>query len=345
MSRDSTTFDEYTSFNKDDQHHDAFDYADEYPPLHNSAATSWRTTQQPASLLTKRNGLLASALLATWALSLWITFVATRTGRSTSAAVRVAPDSAIARLAPTEEWANGTQLVDFDIDGPWDGKALKALCDKTEFVPGRWMSCPLFVGGVGNVREALLVCLRYTIEAGAGWVLPSLAVRGEIVFGEEHLHTGGQAGIEFMWDVDFLKTSLKDLCPKMGVAENVAHIPDYTFASFPPPLDPLELHSAVSGVPASGDHAGWPHQQNLDQDSFRADFDVAYPAPEDVHKPVVVRLSKTIWQWIIQRDPFEFWSTFGRVLRFRADAVVLASQVYHQLEGMSKEGYFGMHLR
>ncbi len=252
--------------------------------------------------------------------------------------------SAATKAPQLEDWANDTALVNFDIDGPHNGKPLKALCDKTSFVPGRWVACDSHAGGVGNVRDSVLACLRYSIAAGAGWVMPTLDVRGQIVFGEEFLHQGGKAGLDFMWDVDYLKASLKEFCPEMAVVAHASHVPGYTFANFTPPLNPLELHPIVSGVTDSGDHAGWPHQQNLDSDSFRHDFDAQYPPPDSAERPTVVRLSKTIWQWIIQRDPFEFWSTFGRVLRFRQDVQILASQVWRELEGRG-EGVFGMHLR
>jgi len=343
MSLDSATYDELTRLNQDDEHVDEFDYLDEYPPAR-SGQTNWRLKEWTSQTITKPTLLFSAALVITWMVSILITFVASRgtAGRKEEVSM-----SAVARVANSEAWANNTALVDFEIDGAFNGTAIKEVCGKTEFVPGRWLACDNAAGGVGNVRNAVLACLRYSIESGSSWVLPTLAVRGEIVFGEEHLHTGGRTGLGFMWDVDYLKAKLAQLCPKMGVADNVAHVPRYTFATFPPPLNPLALHPTVTGEPDTKGHAGWPHQQNLGLGSFRQDFDVAYPPPESAEQPTIVRLSASMWQWIIQRDSFEFWSTFGRLLKFTEDTQVLASQVYHRLEQLNKggRGYFGMHLR
>jgi hypothetical protein len=52
------------------------------------------------------------------------------------------------------------------IDGDYDGQALNELCSKTNWTEGLVFSCHGLEGGLGNVRNIFLNCIRYTIEAG-----------------------------------------------------------------------------------------------------------------------------------------------------------------------------------
>jgi hypothetical protein len=54
----------------------------------------------------------------------------------------------------------------WNIDGPYNGTALHALCDSTKWQPGLAFKCGQMRGGIGNIRNMFLSCLRYVIEAG-----------------------------------------------------------------------------------------------------------------------------------------------------------------------------------
>jgi hypothetical protein len=50
--------------------------------------------------------------------------------------------------------------------GEYDSKALTFVCEKTQWTEGLIFSCEGLQGGIGNLRNVLLNCLRFTIEAG-----------------------------------------------------------------------------------------------------------------------------------------------------------------------------------
>lgn len=53
-----------------------------------------------------------------------------------------------------------------DIDGPFDDSTLVDVCDNTEWREGLIFQCEAPYGGVANIRNMLLNCIRYAIEAG-----------------------------------------------------------------------------------------------------------------------------------------------------------------------------------
>jgi hypothetical protein len=60
--------------------------------------------------------------------------------------------------------------ADTDIDGPFDYKALAALCKNTTWREGLVFRLRDSTGGgIGNVKNAFLNSLRFSIEAGGEW--------------------------------------------------------------------------------------------------------------------------------------------------------------------------------
>lgn len=56
--------------------------------------------------------------------------------------------------------------LETEIDGPIDNSALVELCKRKIWTPGLIFNCESPSGGVGNVRNVVLNCIRYAIEAG-----------------------------------------------------------------------------------------------------------------------------------------------------------------------------------
>lgn len=52
------------------------------------------------------------------------------------------------------------------IDGPFDNHAIRDLCANKNWTEGLIAVCRAPQGGVGNVRNVFLNCVRYAIEAG-----------------------------------------------------------------------------------------------------------------------------------------------------------------------------------
>ena len=52
------------------------------------------------------------------------------------------------------------------IDEPIDFTPLRELCDRTVWQDGVVLECPRVPGGMVNVKNTVLTCIRYAIEAG-----------------------------------------------------------------------------------------------------------------------------------------------------------------------------------
>lgn len=53
-----------------------------------------------------------------------------------------------------------------EIDGPFDNKTMVELCGSRQWTEGLIFKCEPPEGGIGNVRNVFLNCVRYAIEAG-----------------------------------------------------------------------------------------------------------------------------------------------------------------------------------
>ena len=60
-----------------------------------------------------------------------------------------------------------------EIDGPYDNSTLVTLCNSKEWIDGLIFKCDIPAGGVVNVRNVILNCVRYAIEAGGTSLLTS----------------------------------------------------------------------------------------------------------------------------------------------------------------------------
>jgi hypothetical protein len=57
-------------------------------------------------------------------------------------------------------------FLDNEIDGPMDIQPLKDFCASRDYAPGLIFKCQPVAGGVGNVKNEMLNCLRFAFEAG-----------------------------------------------------------------------------------------------------------------------------------------------------------------------------------
>lgn len=58
------------------------------------------------------------------------------------------------------------QVLEHGIDGPIDDTPLTAFCADKKWRPGLMFKCEAATGGVANVRNQILNCVRYALEAG-----------------------------------------------------------------------------------------------------------------------------------------------------------------------------------
>lgn len=254
--------------------------------------------------------------------------------RHETSSVKLASSSSIPPATALPWWA-GTPEVDFDIEGDFDGSGIRAACDATDWVEGRTVICDNIEGGMGNVRNAVLVCLRYSIVVGSAFVMPSLRLRGAIIPGVDNLHSGGRAGLEFLFDEAFFLQSMKRFCPQMSIYDRLESVPNYKKAVLPEPFHPKDIYTWATGQPSN------PGLINGHADSFRKDFDFVMGNKV----PAIYRLAWPFYfEWQVLNDPTPFRVHFGRLLKFRPDVLQLASQTYLALRSFGPT-YYGVHVR
>jgi hypothetical protein len=64
-------------------------------------------------------------------------------------------------------------VLDNEIDGDFDPTAMREVCASKKWNDQLIFVCGAPQGGLGNIRNVFLTCVRYAIEAG-GWCFPSL---------------------------------------------------------------------------------------------------------------------------------------------------------------------------
>jgi len=76
------------------------------------------------------------------------------------------PDSILQNQKLIDKAAFIQDVVGSEIDGPHNNAPLTALCTQGTWIEGLIFKCAAAIGGVGNVRNIFLNCVRYAIEAG-----------------------------------------------------------------------------------------------------------------------------------------------------------------------------------
>ncbi|WQF78114.1 Putative GDP-fucose protein O-fucosyltransferase [Colletotrichum destructivum] len=212
-------------------------------------------------------------------------------------------------------------FLEHEIDGRFDGAAIESLCASKKWTPGLIMSCDAVPGGIGDVRNAHLHCLRFAIEAGAALILPEIIPRSEddikSINGRPSVH------LDYYFDMDHLRDVLTTYCPQMKVYESMD--------------DLYNVPEAVSGLQFSigdtndkwlygnvmAEPENW-HQQ------FHKFLDEKVPVKERTN-PFRVHLQRTQWMWPTAKDTAPVASSFGRMLRIRPDARRLAASALFTL--------------
>jgi hypothetical protein len=60
------------------------------------------------------------------------------------------------------------------VEGLLDPDPIRKKCNETKFQEGLFWHCAAIVGGIGNVANMWLNCVRYAIEAGGTFIFPLL---------------------------------------------------------------------------------------------------------------------------------------------------------------------------
>lgn len=97
----------------------------------------------------------------------------------------------------------------------YDLSSLRDLCDNVQWTNNVVFTCDNNAGGIGNVRNHMLNCIRHAIEARGSLVMPSIILRNkkDIV----NIYTNNRVGIDYLFDTPHFNYSLHTYCPQLRI--------------------------------------------------------------------------------------------------------------------------------
>ncbi|TVY88382.1 hypothetical protein LAWI1_G003874 [Lachnellula willkommii] len=224
-----------------------------------------------------------------------------------------------------------------------ESESIKSICDATQWNESVVFTCDESPGGVGNVRNSILNCVRYAISAGASLVVPSIVMRSEDI---SVMRTGIKTDLSYMFDTQHFFDSIQLSCPSLQIYRSKLDIKDFENASDMIPLIPEAL---VDYIPRTG---------LAEPQAWRGTFYTwleQYSTP-NVTGPFIVGLDRSYLQYPIYSDGERFALSFGHILKFRSDVRILATKVLHNIgkkhalalnltQPTLPNAFFGVHLR
>ena len=239
-------------------------------------------------------------------------------------------------------------IHDYDFDGEYVGWPLQRVCQETTWTPGLTFVCDNNSGGIGNIRNFILTCVRYAIDAGASQIiLPKIQRRSEDDLA--NIFTTGYQEFDYFFDEEHFRNAVGTYCPQMTIYDTADDIP-YANAL----LKVEEFYPKDLGDNDGCDGRG----VNRHLDTFRPKLDNWLNTTQrtpNATNPVSIRFRwATFFEWPIYRDGPEFAATFGNILRLRKDVQYLAATALkkmHTIVGVKSNNkkleapYLGVHLR
>lgn len=229
--------------------------------------------------------------------------------------------------------------------------AIYTVCAATKWTNDAIFTCDNSIGGIGNVRNSILICTRLAISAGASLVMPKIEVRDAHDISQ--IRTGEKTTMDYMFDVSHYKASLRLSCPGLKIYDNIEVLPNYDSLHGPKVLQPEDLQEHTpKGLPRP---SAWPQDFTswLQRETAGTLFNTGNP-----QRTTIVALNRSYLIYPIYSDGTEFAHAFGSILQFRPDVRVLATEVFTSLlrnHGLEKSwdgksdivenAYLGAHLR
>ena len=241
-----------------------------------------------------------------------------------------------------------------DPEAPFIGWPLARVCQETKWTPGLVFVCDNNSGGIGNIRNYILTCVRYAIEAGAtGLIMPQIRTRSVDNLSDLMKE---YKPFDYFFDDAHFRDGLTTSCPQITIYNQTWEVPHIGKNLRPRQITPRDF----------GDRSGCDKRDLYRHtDSFGYRFRIwladtgreAGLPPVGPQHPRLVRLNWGVqWDFPVHRDGPEFWTTYGGLLRFRDDILELGRAVtsamrtlrpssapLHGREG--KDGFVGFHLR
>ncbi|KAF6818215.1 alternative oxidase [Colletotrichum musicola] len=224
---------------------------------------------------------------------------------------------------------------------PLDSDAIRAVCDATAWDANTntqvVFTCDNNIGGIGDVRNSVLNCVRYAMLAGGSLVMPRIFTRNEST-----ARADKRAGLEYMFDRDHFVESLRLSCPQLRLFDNTDEAYETLGAprTWPLGLFPESLIEEEK-IPSTGipRPETWKSLLYAWLNVVDESIDVA-PTGSRIEGPIIVDFGRSYLTYPIQSDGEAFASTFGNLLKVRADVRQLATTVVQSIDQL----FFGAHL-
>lgn len=226
---------------------------------------------------------------------------------------------------------------------PIKSSAISKVCSKTKWNQDLVFTCDNSFGGVGNVRNSVLTCVRYSIAAGAALVVPKILLRNDKDISK--LTGNFAADLSHMFDKPFFIESLRLSCPSLQVYESDAAIPKSkaweTLSLLPESI--IEGKIPLEGIPNPerwpAIFQGWLHMNKKESST-----------------PTIVALGRSYLHYPIHSDGEAFASQFGSIIRMRPDVRQLATSTLKKMaqgydfvldysSPILPRSFYGVHLR
>ncbi|KAL5330735.1 hypothetical protein ACEPPN_000256 [Leptodophora sp. 'Broadleaf-Isolate-01'] len=296
--------------------------------------------QLPPGVPRRYAGLAAIILAALW---LWVAFDRPY-HFPTHASWNIYTDRPVSNITSPEIPTLDSITDAFDF-APIESESIKSICDETAWNSSIVFRCDSSVGGIGNIRNSILNCVRYAISAGAGLVVPTIVVRDTDDI--SLIRTGVNTEMGFMFDTQHFVDSLKLSCPSLRVFSTVAEVQNYGLA--PPAISMVPEELVKGSIPATG---------LREPEKWRGHF---YEWLEQYPKtnptaPYIVELGRSYLKYPIYSDGEGFAMSFGGILKLRSDVRILATKTLQILseqyefeanltQPILRNSFFGVHLR
>jgi hypothetical protein len=283
--------------------------------------------------------ILLPAILVTWTLYHY-----------TNASYRTATiPLAISPSPPLSSALSETDIFDFPA---LDSEAFRTLCSKTEWNPNLIFTCNDSGGGVGNLRNSILNCVRYTIAAGASLTLPKVQLRNPANIAD--IWQRERISFDYIFDKPHFVESLKLSCPQMRVYESIDKSPHHALINSSIYMEPEKIVPEKDVTPEGIAHPE--HWREIFYTWLANTTETARKSKDITSHPAIIDLARSYLQYPIYTDPSAFAISFGGILKFRTDARLLATTVLRNLlsshnikvdltSPIWKNAFFGAHLR
>ncbi|CAD6504223.1 BgTH12-05957 [Blumeria graminis f. sp. triticale] len=234
---------------------------------------------------------------------------------------------------------------------PVDSQAIRNICSASNWNSSLIFTCDNNRGGVANVRNSILNCVRLTIAAGGSLVLPQIYLRelNDGMGSNTDINRRGllkQQGMDYMFDLNHFSSSLRQSCPELLLIRHLDQKPDQR-------RHWLQPENLFPNIPTSGfEHPEeWPRRLN-----DWLEINIPPPSTPDAKEPIVIDLGQSFLHYPTHSDGHAVAHIFGNILKFRADIRELATKALNTLvewyelpvnishAGILKPSFLGVHL-